>query len=87
LRDRAAVAATSSFYATWAKAYVEALEVAPKIPMKHLVATSNGTETENTVRAFLNRARARKLLTASEPGKPGGELTAKARKILEEGSD
>jgi predicted transcriptional regulator len=55
--------------------------VAPNSPVKHLVATSNG-ETEGTIRAFLNRARAMELLTGNEPGKPGGELTAKARKIL-----
>jgi len=73
------------YYAEWARRYVEACSIAPRSPLKHLVATSPA-ETEGTIRAFLNRARAKGLLTKAPAGKSGGELTRKARELLKEGT-
>lgn len=73
-------------YAEVAARYVEALQLAPKAPIRHMLEAEGievgGGETESSLRAKLNRARARGLLTAAPPGKPGGELTDKARRLL-----
>ncbi len=42
---------------------------------------NGGTETEAGLRAKLNKARARGLLTAAPPGRAGGELTDKGRAL------
>lgn len=74
------------FYAQWAARYVAALEAAPAAPIKFLVSAEKAADrhvTESGVKAIINKARTvRKLLTDSEPGKPGGTLTPKAEKIL-----
>jgi len=75
------------YYAEWAKRYVEALAEDPKRPVRWILdkAAADGKFlTEAQVRALVNRARERDLLTPSKPGKPGGELTAKARRLLGE---
>jgi hypothetical protein len=74
-----------SVYAEWAGRYVDALEVDPRRPVQHLIEDAAGAGehiTASKVRAYLNRARARGLLTDAPPGQPGGELTDKARDLL-----
>lgn len=75
------------FYAQWAQRYVDALEAAPSRPIEHLVeqAAEGGEHlTPAQVRAYLNKARSpqRALLTKADPGKAGGELTDRARELL-----
>jgi hypothetical protein len=73
------------FYAQWAHRYVEALEVEPTKPVKHLEVTSDDPGvTGDEIRARLRRARERGLLTAAPTGRPGGELTDKAKRLLRE---
>lgn len=76
-------------YAMWAERYVAAIEADPVTPIKHLVAAEKAAgrhTSESAVKAIINKARrARGLLTEAEPGKPGGELTPKAKKILQGG--
>jgi hypothetical protein len=71
-------------YALWAKRYVEALEVDSARPVKHLISTSDELVTGDEIRARLQRARKRGLLTAAPKGRPGGELTDKAKALLRE---
>lgn len=77
------------FYAEWAQRYVDALSQAPRTPIQWLIDAEEvaGREraTAAQLRAYVNRARERGLLTASPPGKAGGELTSKARRLLREG--
>jgi len=68
-------------YAKAALAYVEALKADPRRPVKHMVDTSPEL-TPDEVRARLRRARERELLTGAPKGRPGGELTEKAKKVL-----
>jgi hypothetical protein len=71
------------FYAQWARRYVKALEAAPRSPIAHLVATSdNPGTTGDEIRARIRRARERELLTSTPKGRPGGELTDKAKALL-----
>jgi hypothetical protein len=73
-------------YAVWAERYVDALAERPDGPVRLLVERygigAGGNETHASIRAKLNRARARGLLTPAPPGKPGGALTDKAQKLL-----
>jgi hypothetical protein len=69
------------FYAKWAAEYERAQEVTPRTPIKTLL-EDWPDETEESIRSYLNRARSRGLLTAAEPGRAGGKLTAKAKRIL-----
>jgi hypothetical protein len=76
-------------YAVWAQRYVAALEdqSTSRAPVKFLVDQEKAGGrfvTDKQVRAYLNKARARKLLTAAPPGRPGGTLTPKAKKLLAE---
>jgi hypothetical protein len=81
-----------SFYATWAAAYVRRLHAGSRRPVQDLAASppiriegyvSNGhSVSPETVRAILNRARARGLLTASPIGRAGGSLTPRAEEVL-----
>lgn len=68
-------------YAVWARRYVRAQAEAPGREVKHLTEKFGGTS-EATLRAILNKARSRGLLTKSEPGKAGGKLTKKAERLL-----
>lgn len=73
------------FYAEWARRYVEACELAPQSPIKHLVEVERSAgrhATEAQIKAYLNRARARDLLTASDRGQAGGALTKTAERLL-----
>lgn len=73
------------FYAQWAQRYVDALAVAPDRPIEHLVESADEHLTPAQVRAYLNKARSdsRQLLTKAPPGKAGGELTDRARELLD----
>lgn len=73
-------------YALWARRYVAALASHPTRPVQALIdeeADSGEFVTEGQIRARLNRARSRDLLTAAPPGQPGGELTDKAVRLLD----
>lgn len=69
-------------YAVWAQRYVEKLGT--RHPIRELMQEHPGYS-EHAIRARLNRARAKGLLTDSPPGKAGGELTEKAKLILRSG--
>lgn len=69
-------------YALVAQRYVEAMKAAPRSPVRHMVDNSTEHETEAQIRWQLNQARGRGLLTAAPPGRPGGGLTPKAKKLL-----
>lgn len=71
-------------YAEWARRYVEALEVS-RSPIKHIVNDDRAKgdhRTEQEVRAKVNRARDRGLLTRPPKGRAGGELTDRCRRLL-----
>jgi hypothetical protein len=73
-------------YAEWAKRYVEAMARNPRAPIRQMVeddATKGVHRTDDEVRAHVNKARDRGLLTRSDPGRPGGELTPKAKQLLD----
>ena len=70
-------------YARWAALYVAALarSTTPvaKLAGQHNISTSR-------IRNILHAARRRGLLTEAPPGRPGGELTERARQLLAEKS-
>ena len=68
-----------AFYARLAAQYVELLKTS-STPTKNLAKTRNYSE--SSTRDFLNQARKRGLLTHSDKGRAGGELTDKARDLL-----
>ena len=70
-------------YAIWADRYVLAVHVTNGKPMPALESDFPG-HTASSLRAILNKARRRGLLTAADPGKAGGKLTKKAIDLLEE---
>lgn len=75
-------------YAMWARKYVAAVEREPRRALQSLIDAENAELpahehlTDSQVRAFLNRARNRGLLTEAPAGRSGGELTNKAKKML-----
>ncbi len=81
-----------SFYLVWAVAYVKRLATGSRRPVKDLAEhppkdirgyVSDGNVTSvATVRDVIHQARVRDLLTDSPPGRPGGELTPKAKQML-----
>lgn len=83
---------TDSFYLVWAVAYVERLAAGSRRPVKDLTKhppkvikgyVSDGNVTSGaTVRDLIHQARVRGLLTGSPAGRPGGELTPKAKQML-----
>lgn len=77
---------SDAFYAEWAQRYVSALEEDPARPVDRIVSAelaAGGHATHAQVKAYVARARARDMLTAASPGKPGGRLTSKARRLLD----
>jgi len=70
-------------YAIWADRYVAAVEKTGGKPMPALIADFPGY-TEKSIRQILYNARLKQrgLLTKSEPGKAGGDLTKKAIDLL-----
>jgi hypothetical protein len=85
---------SDSFYLAWAVGYVERLGAGSRRPVKDLAEhppkiirgyISDGNLTsEATVRDIIHQARERGLLTRSPAGRPGGELTPKAKQILKQ---
>jgi hypothetical protein len=77
-----------AFYLDWALKYVDAYERDPRRPIQVLLADAEAAgeyRTEKELRSFVNRARARALLTrAPKNGLAGGELTAKASRLKAE---
>lgn len=72
-------------YADWAKRYVDAMELAPRAPVKHLIEMERQAgrhATEAQVRAYISKARRRGLLTPAPSGQPGGQLTPLAQQVL-----
>lgn len=69
------------FYAEWAFRYVGALPGATAKLVDEEVAAGRHTS-RAAVLGYLNKARARGLLTEAPVGKEGGELTDKARGLL-----
>jgi hypothetical protein len=80
------------FYARWAAAYVERLAAGSGHPVSDLATRppvriegfdlSDVIQSRNTVRAIIQEARRRGLLSAGPAGRAGGELTDKAVHIL-----
>jgi hypothetical protein len=70
-----------SYYAAWAAEYVNRLATSPT-PVLDLADQHHLSPSQ--VRGILNAARRRDLLTAAPAGRAGGDLTAKARRILGE---
>jgi len=69
----------AAFYALWAAEYVDAV-AGSKSPVKDLA--TKHSMSAGQLRGLLNQARKRGLLTEASAGRPGGELTAKARELL-----
>ena len=70
-------------YAIWADRYVEAVQRADRNPIVVLTREYPG-HSADSLRAILNKARKRGLLSKSQPGRSGGHLLPKAIKLLEE---
>ena len=68
-------------YAIWARRYVDALEETSH-PIKKL--RNEHHLSESAIRAILNRARERGLLTKSPQGRAGGILTTRGESVLNE---
>ena len=71
------------FYARLAAAYTELVSSGRRHPIKTLA--SRRHEGSATIRNWIREARVRGLLTRGVRGRAGGELTPRARRILEEG--
>ena len=68
-------------YAVWADRYVDANRRSGGKPMPYLTERFPGYSTDS-LRAILNKARRRGLLSAAESGKAGGHLLPKATELL-----
>jgi hypothetical protein len=69
------------FYAVWAARYAERAAYTPR-PIADLADEHDRPPTR--LREYVAEARRRGLLTATRPGRSGGQLTDKARALLEE---
>jgi hypothetical protein len=72
------------YYARWAMAYVEALARSAR-PIEDLAARYNLSASQ--IRNLMHACRRRDMLTASPPGRAGGELTPRAIALLKEDTD
>lgn len=81
IRRPGRVGRSNQFYAERARVYVEETARGPK-PIPRLASDWNLNEA--SVRSLLHEARRRGLLTAAPRGRAGGQLTAKAKRILVE---
>jgi hypothetical protein len=72
------------YYARWAVAYVEALARSAR-PIEDLAARHNLSASQ--IRNLMHACRRRGMLTASPPGRAGGELTPRAIALLKEDTD
>jgi hypothetical protein len=73
------------FYAEMAAAYAEAVAAGNNRPID-TIADAIG-RSRNTVKDVIREARARRLLTETTHGRAGGQLTAKAKKLLKQRDD
>jgi hypothetical protein len=83
---------SDSFYLAWAVAYVDRLAAGSRRPVKDLAEhppvvirgyrSDDHFTSQATVRDIIHQARKRGLLTTSPSGRPGGELTAKAERMM-----
>jgi hypothetical protein len=74
-------------YLLWAARYVTALAENPRRPVALMAETYPG-RSANTIRSYLNKARRRGLLTSARVnGLPGGELTKRGQRLLDEYRD
>ena len=71
------------YYARWAAAYADALARSPQ-PVADLAARHNLSPSQ--IRNLMHACRRRGMLTASPPGRAGGELTQRAVQLLKEDS-
>jgi hypothetical protein len=71
-------------YALWALRYVEALEVNPEHPMSVLVEWFGDLYSRAAMAAYIHKARGRQLLTKTTDRRPGGRLTKKAERALDQ---
>ena len=69
------------FYAVWAARYAERAAYTPR-PIAELADEHDRPPTR--LREYIAEARRRGLLTATRPGRSGGQLTDKARALLED---
>ena len=72
-------------YLRMARRYVAAIEVEPRAPIKRIVAdlqASGEHATDDEVRAQVNEAKNRGILTRGRKGVAGGEWTDKGRHLL-----
>lgn len=69
------------YYAVWASRYADAA-VASRSPIADLAEKHNMKRSQ--VRDLIHKCRERKLLPDGQPGRPGGQLTAKAIEVLRE---
>jgi hypothetical protein len=69
------------FYAVWAARYSERAAYTPR-PIAELAEAHDRPPTR--IREYIAEARRRGLLTATRPGRSGGQLTDKARALLEQ---
>jgi hypothetical protein len=82
-----------AFYARWAEAYVDRLAKGSRSPIKDLAAdppfqmegfaSSTDQQARATIRAILQEARRRGLLTRPPRGRAGGRLTPKGIEVLD----
>jgi hypothetical protein len=72
------------YYARWAAAYVEALARSAR-PVDDLASRHNLSASQ--IRNLMHACRRRGMLTASPPGRAGGDLTPRAIALLEEAHD
>jgi hypothetical protein len=70
------------FYVVWAQRYVATCATTRR-PYPALAAEWNYSE--RTIRDFVDKARKRGLLIGGSPGRAGGQLSAKAKRLLERG--
>jgi hypothetical protein len=71
------------YYARWAAAYTDALTRSAR-PVADLATRHNLSASQ--IRNLMHACRRRRLLTASPPGRPGGQLTPRAISLLTEPS-
>jgi hypothetical protein len=74
-----------SYYARVAALYVDLLATGSRRPVVELAGQLGGGHRRGAAVQLVHEARRRGLLTKSQSGTAGGELTAKARKLLGEG--
>jgi len=82
---------SDEFYVRWAEAYIDLLARGSRSPIKDLARhppvkidgfDPSARKSEGTVRAIIQEARRRDLISRPPPGKAGGELTQSGLELL-----